>query len=66
MNFIIEYISNHDYALANYLSVHIGLIDELKKAKHFIVLHKDFASLHAKKSLVWCKRKLLYNILTNV
>lgn len=30
--FIIEYISNHDYALANYLSVHIGLIDELKKS----------------------------------
>lgn len=30
--FIIDYISDQDYALANYLSVHIGLIEELKKS----------------------------------
>lgn len=30
--FIIDYISNYDYALANYISVHVGIIKDLKKS----------------------------------
>lgn len=38
--FIIDYISNHDYALSNYISVHVDIIKDLKKSVD--LLFKNF------------------------
>ena len=45
--FIIDYISNHDYALSNYLSVHVDIIKELKKSVDLIF--KNFNYYNSRK-----------------